>query len=301
MAASQSSVVPVPPPPSFIKHFVSGYFSGCALVLAGHPFDTIKVRLQTDSARRFRGPWHCLVETVRGEGLRAVYKGITPPLLATGIINSLLFGMQGWFTHNIASARGHQPTQPHISDICAAALCSGLAISIVVAPVEGIKARLQVDYTLRGQGPIACARRVVSTLGVRNGLYRGWLPTALCRMSNYAYFGPYEYIRRLVSPVGPDGKPQRTLPASIAAGGLTGVCYWLSCYPIDVIKNRLQAAPDRSPPVYRGMVDAARAIHAEAGVRGFFRGFVPCILRAFPANASCFVAFEIAMRFLPFA
>ncbi len=61
---------------------------------AGHPFDTIKVRLQTDNIGRFRGPWHCLVETVRGEGLRALYKGVTPPLLATGVINSLMFGMQ---------------------------------------------------------------------------------------------------------------------------------------------------------------------------------------------------------------
>ncbi len=52
----------------------------------------------------------------------------------------------------------------------------------------------QVDYTLRGQGPIACAQRVVSTLGVRHGLYRGWLPTALCRMSNYAYFGAYAQV-----------------------------------------------------------------------------------------------------------
>ncbi len=111
--------------------------------------------------------------------------------------------------------------------------------------------------------------------------------------------GPYEYIRRAVSHVGPDGKPLRTMPSSIAAGGLTGICYWLSCYPIDVIKNRIQAAPDRTPPVYRGMGDAARAIYGEAGVRGFFRGFVPCILRAFPANASCFVAFELAMRYLP--
>jgi hypothetical protein len=61
---------------------------------AGHPFDTIKVRLQTDHARRFRGPLDCLTTTVRGEGLRALYKGVTPPLVATGVINSLLFGMQ---------------------------------------------------------------------------------------------------------------------------------------------------------------------------------------------------------------
>ncbi len=61
----------------------------------------------------------------------------------------------------------------------------------------------------------------------------------------------------------------------------------------------MQAAPDTSPPVYSGMRDVARVIYREAGVRGFFRGFVPCILRAFPANASCFVAFEMAMRWLP--
>lgn len=49
-------------------------------------------------------------------------------------------------------------------------------------------------------------RQVVASAGVRGGLYRGWTLTALCRMSNYAYFGPYEYfrIRRLL---GHDGFP----------------------------------------------------------------------------------------------
>ena len=40
------------------------------------------------------------------------------------------------------------------------------------------------------KGPVDCARRVYRTLGIRHGLYRGWLPTCLARMSNYAYFGP---------------------------------------------------------------------------------------------------------------
>jgi hypothetical protein len=26
-----------------VRRFIGGYFSGCALVLAGHPFDTVKV------------------------------------------------------------------------------------------------------------------------------------------------------------------------------------------------------------------------------------------------------------------
>jgi hypothetical protein len=51
----------------------------------------------------------------------------------------------------------------------------------------------QVQYSNAGKdaykGPVDCATRVYKKLGLRNGIYRGWLPVTLCRMSNYAYFG----------------------------------------------------------------------------------------------------------------
>ena len=47
------------------------------------------------------------------------------------------------------------------------------------------------------------------------------------------------------------------------------------------------------------MRGAARAIYAEAGIAGFFKGFAPCVLRAFPANAACFLALEVALKTLP--
>ncbi len=34
----------------------------------------------------------------------------------------------------------------------------------------------------------------------------------------------------------------------------------------------------------------------KSGVRGFTRGFLPTILRAFPANAAAFTAFDTTMR-----
>jgi len=70
-----------------VRHFIAGSFSGCALVLAGHPFDTIKVRVQTAPQGQFKGPLNCLLTTIRREGPLAVYKGVTPPLVATGVIN----------------------------------------------------------------------------------------------------------------------------------------------------------------------------------------------------------------------
>ncbi len=45
--------------------------------------------------------------------------------------------------------------------------------------------------------------------------------------------------------------------------------------------------------------DAAMEIWRRDGPRGFWRGFVPCFLRAFPANAVALAAFEGVMRALP--
>lgn len=87
--------------------------------------------------------------------------------------------------------------------------------------------------------------------------------------------------------------------AALLAGGSAGFCYWLSCYPIDVVKARMQAAPDVSPPVYKGMTHCFRTIYRQEGYRAFFSGFTPCVLRAFPANAAAFVGFELALRALP--
>ena len=44
--------------------------------------------------------------------------------------------------------------------------------------------------------------------------------------------------------------------------------------------------------------DAATAIWRRDGAKGFWRGFVPCFLRAFPANACAIVAFEGVIRML---
>ena len=61
-----------------VRNFLAGYNSGIFLVLAGHPFDTIKVRLQAEGtlSTRFQGPLHCVRETLAHEGVRGLYKGM---------------------------------------------------------------------------------------------------------------------------------------------------------------------------------------------------------------------------------
>lgn len=60
--------------------FVSALASGVATAAVGAPFDCVKTRLMAKDAAEatFRGPLHCVVETVRAEGPRALYKGFWP-------------------------------------------------------------------------------------------------------------------------------------------------------------------------------------------------------------------------------
>jgi hypothetical protein len=88
---------------------------------------------------------------------------------------------------------------------------------------------------------VALRRTVAGVLG----LYRGFLPVMFCRMSNYAYFGAYEvwkgvyaqFIQPSSSGASAGGVGQKpTKVAAIFAGGMSGISYWLSCYPLDVVK-----------------------------------------------------------------
>eukprot|EP00842_Homolaphlyctis_polyrhiza_P006241 jgi/Hompol1/6618/HPOL_003612-RA len=61
------------------KSFLGGGFAGVATVLAGHPFDTLKVRLQTSN--EYKGLADCFRKTVARDGLAGLYKGISSPLV----------------------------------------------------------------------------------------------------------------------------------------------------------------------------------------------------------------------------
>lgn len=81
-------------------------------------------------------------------------------------------------------------------------------------------------------------------------------------------------------------------------GAAGGYGMWLPVYPIDSIKSKIQTDGFGKDAKYKGMVDCAQQIYRQQGIPGFYRGFLPCLLRAAPVNASTFLAFELAMRML---
>ncbi|KAK0653472.1 Mitochondrial substrate carrier family protein L [Lasiodiplodia hormozganensis] len=285
------------PAPSNYKGFVAGVFSGIAKLSVGHPFDTVKVRLQTSEATQFRGPLDCVLQTVRNEGVRGLYKGATPPLVGWMAMDSLMLGSltvyRRLLRENVFTNHEKLPTLGH----GIAGIGAGWTVSFIAAPVEHVKARLQVQYAADKakrlySGPIDCAKKLFRSHGLP-GLYHGLCATLLFRTFFFCWWGSYDLFSRFFSK-----NTNLSAPAiNFWAGGLSAQIFWITSYPSDVVKQWIMTDPlgeGRKFPRWR---DAAKAVYREKGWRGYWRGFVPCFLRAFPANAMALVAFEGVMRF----
>ena len=76
----------------------SGSIAGMAGVATCFPLETIRVRLQTQmNHTEFNGVFDCFVKTMKGEGLRGFYKGMSSPLVGATITKTVNFGTYGYF------------------------------------------------------------------------------------------------------------------------------------------------------------------------------------------------------------
>lgn len=286
-----------PPPPVPVWHrFVAGSASGVALVLVGHPLDTLRLRVQLGE-----GSPVVVMRRLAAGGLRAWYAGMGPPLLLTGSINTVLWGLTMSATAAMEDAGlGGVGGGSATARACAAAIPCGVAISLLVTPMEGVKSRMQASAARAGGsagGAWAVAARAIAADGIARGLYRGWSACALARASNYAYFGGNAAASELLAHYAPPRSAAARTRNTLVSGAAAGVCYWLCALPFDTLKGRMMAAPDgmRPRPTLRS---TARALVAEAGVRGLYRGLSPALARAVPANAAAFLAFDATMQAL---
>lgn len=79
-------------------------------------------------------------------------------------------------------------------------------------------------------------------------------------------------------------------------GGLAGEMLWLSSYPFDIIKSRMQTDGFGEKQRYKSMRDAFAQTWRQDGMRGFWKGLGPTLLRAMPVSAGTFVVVEMTMK-----
>ena len=114
--------------------------------------------------------------------------------------------------------------------------------------------------------------------------------------SSVGYFGGFEAIKRGLTPTGKDPSDLNAFRVFVA-GGFAGIINWVIAIPPDVIKSRIQTAPEGT---YRGVVHCFQVLMKQEGPGALFTGVGPAMARAFPANAACFLGVEFSKTFLGF-
>ncbi|WVR03445.1 hypothetical protein IAU60_000436 [Kwoniella sp. DSM 27419] len=301
--------------------FAAGICSGWTKLIVGHPFDTIKTRLQCTPPGQFEGAWHCFKATVSKEGPRALYKGASVPAVAWGITDSILMGSlhnyraillrHGFTERNAGGAEGQRLS---LLGHSVAGLFAGWTNCVIAHPTEVIKCKLQMQLVQpehvpkQFKGPIDVIRQTVAEQGAK-GMWKGLGASFIYRSCFAAMFGGFEIFNRLFKSFDGTRWQMSTELANFLAGGMASNMYWFTALPLDNVKNRIMVDSVKSPR-FTGVIDAYGQVWREtynpskglawnsvARVRNFYRGFVPVVLRAFPTNAAALAVWEGVMRY----
>lgn len=267
-----------------IKSFGAGGFGGICAVLTGHPFDLVKVRLQTGL---YNSTAECIKGTLAKDGLLGFYRGVIPPLLGVTPMFAVSFWGYDMGKKIVGHYTGKEAKDFTIGEISTAGFLSAIPTTAVAAPFERVKVMMQIQSGKSSMGSVIA--EMYRSGGIRS-IFKGSAATlARDGPGSALYFATYEYVKEALSTPGKD----LSLFAVSMAGGSAGVAMWLGVFPIDTIKSTQQSSNTSI-----SIATATKQIYAKGGIKGFFPGVGPALARSFPANAATFVGVEVAKSFL---
>ncbi|EIW80537.1 mitochondrial carrier [Coniophora puteana RWD-64-598 SS2] len=290
-------------PVGFATHITAGGMAGAMEALCCQPLDTIKVRMQLSKSgmapgTKPRGFLATGAMIMRRETPLALYKGLGAVL--SGIVPKMAIRFASFETYKGWLA-DKETGKTSIGNIFISGLAAGTTEAVaVVCPMEVVKIRLQAQQHSLAD-PLEAPRyrnagHAVYTILREEGfltLYRGVSLTALRQATNQgANFTAYQELKKLAHKYQPD---RTELPSYqvMMIGLISGAMGPFSNAPIDTIKTRLQKAPAQPGKTAFQRISAIGAeMWRQEGVRSFYKGITPRVLRVAPGQAIVFAVYE---------
>ncbi|XP_046878069.1 mitochondrial basic amino acids transporter isoform X2 [Hypomesus transpacificus] len=222
-----------------------------------------------------------------------LYKGIGSPMMGLTFINAIVFGVQG----NAMRQLGNDTPMNQFM----AGAAAGTIQCVICCPMELAKTRMQMQGTGEKKSKrklyknsLDCLVRIYKREGLL-GVNRGMVTTLLRETPGFGvYFLAYDVLTRSL---GFEQNDPYMIPKLLFAGGMSGIASWLSTYPVDVIKSRLQADGVGGVYQYSGIADCVRQSVKKEGLGVFTRGLTSTLLRAFPVNAATFATVTLVLMY----
>ncbi|KAE8150495.1 mitochondrial carrier domain-containing protein [Aspergillus avenaceus] len=206
-------------------HLTAAAVAGIATGTATNPIWLVKTRLQLDKSnaehrnglgRQYKNSWDCIKQTVRHEGIRGLYKGLSASYLGVteSTLQWVMYEQMKMFLARREASKHADPSYTYTTwddvELWGGRICSaGLAKLIAAAatyPHEVVRTRLRQAPTvsvgdgkvvMKYTGLVQCFKTVWIEEGMV-GLYGGLTPHLLRVVPSAAImFGMYEVILRL--------------------------------------------------------------------------------------------------------
>lgn len=252
--------------------------------LIGHPLDTIKTKMQAQSGYVQGSSFKTLRTVLRNEGARALWRGLTPPLLGSMVYRSVQFGAYSAAFAACKDVEWLTTPQPALGGMQLRVIVGGLSSATARAffetPLEHIKVRRQTGQAWMlapswKEALRAPHRELVHAFG---GFSITWLrcaglmTTFFMMVDTGVRYAPDLMTAPLIGP--------------FLKGGVCATVAWWLIWPWENLKNQVQAGAD-GVPKDAGWVQRARFVLRErGGVVGLYRGIGPGSLRSVVANGA---------------
>ncbi|XP_046438984.1 mitochondrial folate transporter/carrier-like [Daphnia pulex] len=282
---------------------LAGIAGGVVSTTILHPLDTIRTRLAVSGSpliaagiRRpsYGGLVDVLTTITRSHGVQGVYRGITLGVLAAGCTWGSYF-----FFYDARKAQMHRddPTRASLGAVnhMMAATESGLITLVLTNPIYVIKTRLCLQFGAqefseekRYSGIIDALVKTYRNEGIK-GFYKGLLPgffgvshTAIQLMMYEEMKSTYKEHHNMSS----DSRMSTMTYLSFTA--LSKLIAVITTYPYRLMRTRMQDQHHE----HNGPIDMVTRTWRYEGIRGFYKGMLPTLLRVTPATAITFVVYE---------
>jgi mitochondrial ornithine carrier protein len=279
-------------------------FAGIVGKVVEYPFDTVKVRLQSQPENlplRYTGPLDCFKQSLQSGGINGLYRGVSAPLFGAAVETSSLF-----FSYRLAqNAVGKTLYEGKTKELPlqALVLCgaiSGALTSILLTPIELVKCQMQAESgqpVNRPKNPLAVITSVYRHHGIL-GFWRGQLGTLIRETGgSAAWFGTYEGVSAVFRKKSNASIHETGIPPiwqQLLAGASAGMSYNFIFYPADTIKSRMQT--EEVAPILKGkkptFLSVGQAIWKQQGIKGLYRGCGITVARSAPSSAFIFAIYE---------
>lgn len=294
-----------------LKDIVFGSTAGILGKYVEYPFDTVKVRLQSQSsvpgAARLHGPLDAFKQALQApEGpIRSLYRGVSAPLFGAAVETSSLF-----FSYRLAQdayislspalrkekeQRRNGKLELPFTALLLCGAVSGAFTSLALTPIELVKCKMQVPVASArtSQSIPSVIRTIFATQGLL-GFWHGQLGTLIRETGgSAAWFGSYEGVKILFKKYDKSIEKIDEIKVwqQMVGGAAAGMSYNFVFYPADTIKSRMQTedAAVRGRSTFAGV---GKELWQQQGLKGFYRGCGITVFRAAPSSAIIFTIYE---------